>query len=74
MPPVCNCGCGGVTAKGDFLPGHDQKMRIELERRVGGLSSLHALFENAEAFVAGRLSEDELGKSVAVIMRDPRRP
>lgn len=73
MPPVCRCGCDGVTAKGDFLPGHDQKLRTELERRVGGLSALHSLIENAEGFAAGRLTADELGAAVAVIMRQPGR-
>ena len=35
----CACGCGGITAGGNFLPGHDQRLRAELERRVGGLIS-----------------------------------
>jgi hypothetical protein len=74
MPPVCNCGCGESTARGTFLPGHDQKLRTELERRVGGLSAMRTLVENAEGFAAGRLSADELGLAVAIVMREAGRP
>jgi len=39
--------------KGHFLPGHDQRLRADLERRVGGLIALRMLVEAAEHFVAG---------------------
>jgi len=42
---LCNCGCGETTAGGQFLPGHDQKLRIAIERKVGGLLELKALVE-----------------------------
>ncbi|RLB60692.1 MAG: hypothetical protein DRH08_15010 [Deltaproteobacteria bacterium] len=42
---LCNCGCGESTAGGSFLPGHDQKLRIAIERKVGGLLELKALVE-----------------------------
>lgn len=36
----CACGCGGQPVNGKFLPGHDQRLRAYLERRVGGLIQL----------------------------------
>jgi len=42
----CNCGCGGQTAGGKFLPGHDQKLRAEIERQMGGLIKLKELVES----------------------------
>lgn len=29
-PRACECGCGGTTSGGTFLPGHDAKMRSRL--------------------------------------------
>lgn len=49
----CACGCGGAPVKGHFLPGHDQRLRADIERRVGGLIYLRMLIEAAEYFVAG---------------------
>lgn len=37
----------------EFLPGHDQKLRIDLENRAGGLLGLKALVEDAESYCAG---------------------
>lgn len=54
----CACGCGGKPVKDNFLPGHDQRLRADLERRVGGLIELRMLVEAAEYFVA-----DDLGGS-----------
>jgi len=28
--PECECGCGGMTKGGRFLPGHDAKLKKEL--------------------------------------------
>jgi hypothetical protein len=44
----CGCGCGGMTAGGDFQPGHDQKLRADLERRAGGLKNLNRLVETLQ--------------------------
>lgn len=49
------------------MPGHDQKLCTELERRVGGLAAMRSLVENAEAFVAGNLTPDDLVIAVDVI-------
>jgi hypothetical protein len=55
----CACGCGEKPVRGHFLPGHDQRLRADLERRVGGLIALKVLVEAAEYFVAadGRSSQ-----------------
>ncbi len=40
----CGCGCGDLTA-GQYCPGHDQKLRIAIEKAVGGLEALRDLVE-----------------------------
>lgn len=47
---ACECGCGEDAISGSFKPGHDQKLRISLERRIGGLAKLRTLVESAESF------------------------
>jgi len=44
----CECGCGTAVRGRDFVPGHDQTLRIHLEQRVGGLLALRDLIENLE--------------------------
>jgi len=47
-PKPCGCGCGETTrGSGDFLPGHDQKLRIAIENHVGGVEALRTLVEGA---------------------------
>lgn len=37
----CLCGCGAQVGRGrEFLPGHDQKLRTEFERLIGGSRNL----------------------------------
>jgi hypothetical protein len=55
----CECGCGESPTRGDFLPGHDQRLRSSLEKRVGGLLALRTLVESAEKFSDGRASSQE---------------
>jgi hypothetical protein len=59
----CSCGCGERTAGGVFKPGHDQKLRTELEQRAGGLLSLAKLVDTAEQFAEGRTSLDSLAQA-----------
>jgi hypothetical protein len=61
---ICGCGCGQQTAGGLFLPGHDQRLRTDVERRAGGLVALARLVEAAEEYVGGRLSLEALGSKV----------
>lgn len=59
----CECGCGR-QANGEFLPGHDQKLRAELERRVGGLLAVRSVLLAAEGHVSGELTLEELGRQI----------
>ena len=52
----CECGCGQESAR-EFLPGHDQKLRVALEAKAGGLLSLRSLLSEAEAYANGASSE-----------------
>lgn len=45
---TCECGCGELTKGGNFLPGHDQRLRISLEKRAGGLLALRDLVDSVE--------------------------
>jgi hypothetical protein len=47
---TCECGCGEDAINGSFKPGHDQKLRISLEHRIGGLMKLRTLVESVESF------------------------
>jgi hypothetical protein len=69
---ACACGCDEQTAGGVFRPGHDQRLRSDLERRVGGLVALKSLVEAAEEYVAGNLSGDAFASKARGIL--PRRP
>ena len=46
-PKPCACGCGGETRGGDFLPGHDQRLRAAIEEKAGGLLNLKQIVETA---------------------------
>lgn len=35
-PRDCECGCGGKTGGGRFIPGHDMKLKSQLLKRVDG--------------------------------------
>lgn len=61
---TCECGCAESTHGGQFLPGHDQRLRAQLESRVGGLLALRALIESVEAYAQGRQTSDELTATV----------
>ena len=60
----CACGCGEKPVKGHFLPAHDQRLRADLERRVGGLIALRMLVEAAEYFVAGDVGSSQFNGMV----------
>lgn len=60
----CACGCGKRPIKGDFVPGHDQKLRANLEERVGGLIALRMLVEAAEHHVNGSIGSSMFSSMV----------
>lgn len=66
----CACGCGKEPAKGVFLPGHDQRLRTDLERRVGGLISLSMLVEAAEQFVEGNIGGSRFNGMVKELFKN----
>lgn len=63
----CECGCGALTASGAFLPGHDQKLRSALERRVGGVLALKLLVDSAESYASGEQPLDTHADQVRTI-------
>lgn len=65
---ACECGCGTETRGGDFLPGHDQKLRADIERRTGGLLALKNLVEIAEAYAQDKIPLQSLGNHVRKII------
>lgn len=36
----CRCGCGGISATGVFMRGHDQKLLHKLREMAGGFDGL----------------------------------
>jgi hypothetical protein len=68
MNQECACGCGETPSSGQFRPGHDQRLRADLERRVGGLLALADLVSSAEQFTKGELPLDTLGRQVAALL------
>ena len=55
---TCECGCGEPTKGGNFLPGHDQRLRISLEKRAGGLLALRELVDSVENSTRDRPEHD----------------
>jgi hypothetical protein len=65
--PECACGCGEQTKKGKYLQGHEQKLRKELEEKVGGLPLLASLVKVTQMYAQGQMSVDDLGRLVTLI-------
>ena len=65
--PDCACGCGEQTKKGKYLQGHEQKLRRELEEKVGGLPLLASLVKVTQMYAQDRMSLDGLGRLVKLI-------
>jgi hypothetical protein len=68
---TCECGCGESVASGSFKPGHDQKLRADLERRVGGLLALRSLVEAAESYAGGLSPIEKLADVARGISKSP---
>lgn len=66
----CACGCGGEPRGGHLLPGHDQRLRADIERRVGGLIRLRMLVEAAEYFVAGDVGSSQFNSMVKDLLQN----
>jgi uncharacterized protein DUF6429 len=61
---LCECGCGEPVEGSLFLPGHDQRLRVALETRVGGLVALRGLVEELLSYGRGDSSLEDMGRSV----------
>jgi hypothetical protein len=72
MKKECACGCGQATSGGEYRPGHDQKLRAQLERRVGGLSGLARLVDTVERYLDGSVSLDVLGRRLHELIAKAR--
>jgi hypothetical protein len=68
---TCECGCGESVASGTIKPGHDQKLRADLERRVGGLLALRSLVEAAESYAGGLSPIEKLADVARGISKSP---
>lgn len=58
----CLCGCGGVPTRGEFLPGHDQRLRTRIEDAAGGLGNLWQTAQAINSYLEGETTEAELGR------------
>jgi hypothetical protein len=67
--PECACGCGEQTKskRSKYIQGHDQTLRKQLEKKVGGLPLLASLVKATEMYAQGRMSQDDLGRLVKLI-------
>ena len=65
--PVCACGCGEQTKGGKYLQGHEQKLRKQLDERVGSLQLLSSLVKVTETYAQGRMGSEDLGRLVKMI-------
>ena len=66
----CGCGCDKTPVSGNFCPGHDQRLRADLERRVGGLIALRMLVEAAEHFIEGNVGSSQFTGMVRTLLED----
>lgn len=60
----CESGCGTAVQGRTFVPGHDQKLRIQLENRVGGLLQLRDVLERLEEHAKGQITVETLIEDV----------
>jgi hypothetical protein len=65
--PECACGCGEETKKAKFLAGHEQKLRKQLEEKVGGLPLLASLVKVTQMYAQDKMSLEGLGQLVRQI-------
>lgn len=64
----CKCDQCEEIVNGDFAPGHDQRLRIDLERKVGGLLKLKELVYACERYAAGKANESEILLTIRKIL------
>ena len=60
----CECGCGGDLGRGQFLSGHDQRLRTFLETEVGGLLPMRTLIRAAQSYFDGSITDQAFTQTV----------
>ena len=70
----CECGCGDDTKGGQFLPGHDQRLRTSLETEVGGLLPLRALVRATRSYCDGRITDEAFTQTVRAVLSGTHEP
>ena len=63
----CACGCGEQTKRGKYLQGHEQKLRKQLDEKVGNLQLLSSLVKVTESYAQGRMASEDLSRLVKLI-------
>ena len=63
----CECGCGQESER-EFLPGHDQKLRTQLESRVGGVLALRDSIDAMQAYFSSQSTEQAFAQRVRALM------
>jgi hypothetical protein len=63
----CECGCGEEASRGQFLSGHDQRLRISLEGEVGGLLPLRTLVKAAQSYADGTITDQTFTQTVRAV-------
>lgn len=66
--PSCECGCNEKISKGQFSPGHDQKLRTSLEADVGGILPLRTIVKAAQAYFDGSIDDQSFTKIVRGVL------
>jgi hypothetical protein len=61
-PKECLCGCGETPPRGDIVAGHEDRLRMAIEERTGGLANLWQIVGAVEQYVEGEIVETELGR------------
>jgi hypothetical protein len=70
----CECGCGEEAGRGQFLSGHDQRLRTSLEGEVGGLLPLRTLVKAAQSYVDGTITDQTFTQTVRSVFFGSGRP
>ena len=70
----CECGCGEDVNRGQFLPGHDQRLRTSLEAEVGGLLPLRTLVKAAHSYFDGSINDQTFTQTVRTVFSGTHLP
>jgi len=62
--PECACGCREETAGGTFRPGHDARLRAQIEESVGGLLALDEIVRQIHRHTNGEITAEQLSTQI----------